>query len=65
METIEVTKDGFLAAIKEAMFEARVDERVKISREVEAMITENMPGGIIVALRKIRDEILANGQAHL
>ena len=61
MELMEVSKKGFLAAIKEAMAEARVDERMSIAKLVEDMIHENMPGGYIVLLRQVRDKIISGG----
>jgi hypothetical protein len=61
MELMQVSKDGFLAAIKEAMSEARVDERMKIANLVEDMIHEDLPGGYIVFLRQVRDKIISGG----
>ena len=58
METIEVSTQGFASAIRVAMEEARVDERRRIAQEVEDMITESMPGGLIIQLRVVRDRIL-------
>jgi len=61
MELMQVSKEGFLAAIKEAMSEARVDERMKIADIVEDMIHEDLPGGYIVLLRQVRDKIISGG----
>jgi hypothetical protein len=61
MDLMQVSKDGFLAAIKEAMSEARVDERMKIANIVEDMIHEDLPGGYIVLLRQVRDKIISGG----
>jgi hypothetical protein len=61
MELMQVSKDGFLAAIKEAMSEARVNERLKIVLEIENMIHEDLPGGYIVLLRQVRDKIISGG----
>jgi len=61
MDLIQVSKEGFLAAIQEAMSEARVDERMKIASIVEDMIHEDLPGGYIVLLRQVRDKIISGG----
>lgn len=61
MELMQVSKDGFLAAIKEAMVEARADERMTIANLVEDMIHEDLPGGYIVLLRQVRDKIISGG----
>lgn len=61
MELMQVSKDGFLAAIKEAMSEARADERMNIANLVEDMIHEDLPGGYIVLLRQVRDKIISGG----
>ena len=61
MDLMQVSKEGFLAAIKEAMSEARVDERMKIANLVEDMIHEDLPGGYIVLLRQVRDKIISGG----
>lgn len=62
MELMEVSKEGFLAAIQTAMSEARVDERLKIADLVEDMIHEDLPGGYIVLLRQVRDQIISGGK---
>ena len=59
MELMEVSKEGFLAAIQTAMTEARVNERLKIVNLVEDMIHDDLPGGYIVLLRQVRDNIIA------
>lgn len=61
MELMQVSKDGFLAAIQEAMVEARADERMTIANIVEDMIHEDLPGGYIVLLRQVRDKIISGG----
>ena len=61
MELMQVSKSGFLAAIKEAMSEARADERMNIANLVEDMIHEDLPGGYIVLLRQVRDKIISGG----
>jgi hypothetical protein len=61
MELIEVSKEGFLLAMQEAMTTARVDERMKIANLVEDMIHHDLPGGYIVLLREVRDKIIAGG----
>ena len=61
MEVMEVSKEGFLAAIQTAMTEARVDERLKIVNLVEDMIHDDLPGGYILLLRQVRDNIIAGG----
>ena len=61
MELLQVSKQGFLRAIEEAMSEARVDERMKIANLVEDMIHEDLPGGYIVLLRQVRDKIISGG----
>jgi hypothetical protein len=58
---MQVSKEGFLSAIQEAMSEARVDERMKIANLVEDMIHEDSPGGYIVFLRQVRDKIISGG----
>lgn len=61
MELMQVSKEGFLAAIQEAMSEARVDERMNIANLVEDMIHDDLPGGYIVLLRQVRDKIISGG----
>jgi len=61
MGLIEVSKQGFLLAMQEAMTTARVDERMKIANLVEDMIHDDLPGGYIVLLRQVRDNIIAGG----
>jgi len=61
MEVMEVSKEGFLLAMQEAMTTARVDERMKIANLVEDMIHDDLPGGYIVLLRQVRDKIIAGG----
>ena len=61
MELMQVSKEGFLAAIQEAMVEARADERMTIANIVEDMIHEDLPGGYIVLLRQVRDKIISGG----
>ena len=61
MELMQVSKEGFLAAIQEAMSEARVDERMSIANLVEDMIHDDLPGGYIVLLRQVRDKIISGG----
>jgi hypothetical protein len=61
MGLIEVSKEGFLLAMQEAMTTARVDERMKIANLVEDMIHDDLPGGYIVLLRQVRDKIIAGG----
>lgn len=61
MGLIEVSKEGFLLAMQEAMTTARVDERMKIANLVEDMIHDDLPGGYIVLLRQVRDNIIAGG----
>ncbi len=61
MELMQVSKEGFLAAIQEAMVEARADERMTIANLVEDMIHEDLPGGYIVLLRQVRDKIISGG----
>lgn len=58
METIEVSTSGFALALSTAMKEARINERMLIAKEVQNMIHDELPGGYIVLLRKVRDEIL-------
>lgn len=58
MSVIEVSTEGFALALKTAMVEAREDERKVIAKEIEGMIREDLPGGYIVLLRRVRDEIL-------
>jgi hypothetical protein len=61
MELIEVSRQGFLLAMQEAMTTARVDERMLIANLVEDMIHDDLPGGYIVLLRQVRDKIIAGG----
>lgn len=61
MELMQVSKQGFLRAIEEAMSEARADERMLVASIVEDMIHEDLPGGYIVLLRQVRDKIISGG----
>lgn len=61
MELMQVSKQGFLRAIEEAMSEARADERMLAASIVEDMIHEDLPGGYIVLLRQVRDKIISGG----
>ena len=61
MELMQISKQGFLRAIEEAMSEARADERMLAASIVEDMIHEDLPGGYIVLLRQVRDKIISGG----
>lgn len=58
METIEVSVDGFASALKQAMAEARTNERLVMAREIQDMVHENMPGPYINLLREVVKNIL-------
>ncbi len=61
---ISVSAESLLSALRHAMQTGASEERHKIAAEVEAMIHEDMPGGYIVLLRRVRDEILIGRLDH-